>query len=516
MIKQIKNTEYINELESRIKILEESLNREKAEREDLFHGMIAGLVECELILNKDQKPVDFKFIAANRNFCKVTGQEYDTIQGKHYNAIFSDNDPALAQKVHAILQGKSAPVFEFYYPATTGHYEVCIKRLSDNKFRCYFHDITFYKLAEKNLQKSEKRFSLALSSTNDGIWDWDMRTNHVYYSPRWKTMLGYEPDELKNNQQTWETLIHPEDKEKAKQLFKKYISNTIEKFEIINRMQHKNGEWRLIFARATKEFDKEKNRVTHLVGTHTDVTELISLLNNLNELNNTKDKFFSIIAHDLRGPLSSFTALIALILEDKSMTREETNELLKEAHGNSKSVYWLLENLLLWAQSQMNNLSINIERICLSPIIHENIQLFSGMAKDKEIKIVSNLEEDICLIADSDILRFILRNLISNAIKFSYRKGIIEIDVHMDKTDKVIISVSDNGKGIENDRIDLLLSYSQINSTMGTENEKGSGLGLILCSDFVKKINGEINIESKKFKGTTVTITLQGSPKVLK
>ncbi len=516
MTRQINNTEYIKELESKIKTLEKSLDKERTERINLFHEMITGFAECELILDKNQKAVDFKFIAANRNFCKTTGQVCDTIQGKYYNTLFPDNDPALAQKIYSILQGKSAPVFEFYYPVTTGHYEVCIKSLSDNRFRCYCHDISFYKLAEKNLQKSEKRFSLALRSTNDGIWDWDIRTNHIYYSPRWKTMLGYEPDELENNKQTWETLIHPEDKEKTKQLFKKYMSDTVEKFEIINKMQHKNGEWRLIFLRAIKEFDKEKNKFTHIVGTHTDVTELISLLNNLNELNNTKDKFFSIIAHDLRGPLSSFSALIELILKDKSMTREETNEFLKEAHTNSKNIYWLLENLLLWAQSQMNNLPVNMERIHLSPLISENIKLLSGMAKDKEIKIISELAEDIYVIADPNILRFILRNLISNAIKFSYRKGVVEINTHMDGTDKVIISISDNGKGIESDRIDLLLSSSQINSTMGTENEKGSGLGLILCREFMKKINGEINIESKKYKGTTVTIVLQGSPEVLK
>lgn len=512
MKNQIKNTEYINELELRVKALEESLEKERAERIHLFNEMITGLAECELILDKDQKPIDFKFIAANKNFCKVTGQVCDTIQGKYYNTTFPDNDPALAQKIHSILQGKSAPVFEFYYPATTGHYEISIKRLSDNKFRCYFHDITFYKLAERNLQKSEERFSHALASTNDGLWDWDLRTGHVYYSPRWKTMLGYEPDKLKNHMATWESLVHPEDKDTTMGLVEQYISGAVEKFEIINRMKHKNGEWRLILVRAIKQFDKEKNKFAHLVGTHTDVTELISLLNNLSELNSTKDKFFSIIAHDLRGPLSSFSMLIELILEDKSMTREEINKLLKEAHINSKNVYGLLENLLLWAQSQMNNLPVNLERINLSPIISENIQLFSGMAKDKEIKIVLGLfAENIYAKADSDILRFILRNLISNAIKFSYRKGIVEINAKMDGTDKVIISITDHGKGIENDRINLLLSSSQINSTMGTENEKGSGLGLILCNDFVKKINGEINIESSKSKGTTISITLKSA-----
>jgi PAS domain S-box-containing protein len=503
------NSDQILELQSRIKALEESLEKERADRIDLFNGMITGFAECELVFNSEGKPSDFKFLAANKTFCEVTGQEYEKIEGKLYNTLFPDNDHVFAEKVHSILQGKSAPVFEFYYPVTKGYYEVSIKRLSENRFRSYFHDITFYKLAEKNLRKSEERFSLALTGTNDGLWDWDLRTDHVYYSPRWKAMLGYEPEELKNHLSTWENLVHPEDRKKTMLLFDEYITGSSEKFEIINRMLYKNGQWRLILTRALKQFDSDNKKPLRLVGTHTDVTDIISLLNNLNDLNSTKDKLFSIIAHDLRGPLSSFTALIELILENKSMTRSEINELLKEAHINSKNIYSLLENLLLWAQSQMNNLPVNLSRINLCPIITENIQLFSGMAKDKGITIVSGLAEDIYVMADSDILRFILRNLISNAIKFSYRNGIVEIITYRNGENKVIISITDHGKGIEGDRIDLLLSSSQINSTRGTENEKGSGLGLILCKDFIKKINGEITIESDRCRGTKISVILE-------
>ena len=157
----------------------------------------------------------------------------------------------------------------------------------------------------------------------------------------------------------------------------------------------------------------------------------------------------------------------------------------------------------------MDNLPVNLKKLNLCPIITENIQLVSGMAKDKGITIVSGLADDIYAMADSDILRFILRNLISNAIKFSYRNGIIEIITYKKEAGKVVISVTDHGKGIENDRINLLLTSSQINSTRGTENEQGSGLGLILCKDFIKKINGEINIESDRCRGTTISVILE-------
>ncbi len=500
----------IAELEEKIRFLEESLTREKSDREDFFNEMVTGFSECELILNSEGKPIDFMFISANKIFCRITGRSCEEIAGSKYSSLFPDTGTFLIDKSYSILQGKSAPVFEFFFPETSGYYEISIRRISDTRFRCYFHDITFYKFAEKNLRKSEERFNLALTGTNDGLWDWDLRSNYVYYSPRWRNMLGYEPDELKNHISTWESLVHTDDKEKTMLLFNEYMTGDIEKFEIINRMKHKNGTWRLILARALKQIDNANHKPVRLVGTHTDVTDLMDLLNNLKELNSTKDKFFSIVAHDLRGPLSSQMALIEMILEESSMSIKEIKELLKEAQNNSKNIFSLLENLLLWAQSQMDYLTVHHSKVQTDLIITENIQLISGMAKDKGITILSGIAENLYAMTDPDILRFIIRNIISNAIKFSFRNGLVEIISYRKDDDKVHISITDHGKGIESERLEILFNSSQIISTRGTENEKGSGLGLILCKDFIEKIGGEIIIESKRCKGTRVTIILQG------
>ena len=500
----------IAELEGKIRFLEEALAREKTDRENFFNEMVTGFAECEMIFSSEGKPVDFRFISVNRIFCIITGFSSEDVTGNTYCTLFPDTGTFLIDKSHSILQGKSAPVFEFFYPGTSGYYEISIKKVSGTRFRSYFHDITFYKFAEKNLRKSEERFNLAMTGTNDGLWDWDLRTDYVYYSPRWKSMLGYDPDELKNHISTWESLTHPDDREKTMILFNEYMSGNNEKFEIINRMKHKNGSWRLILARALKQFDNADNNPVRLVGTHTDVTDLMDLLSNLKELNSTKDKFFSIVAHDLRGPLSSQMALIDMILEDSSMSREEIKELLKEAHNNSRNIFSLLENLLLWAQSQMNYLPVHCKAIETSSLIKENIQLMGSLAKDKGIMITSGLAENLSAVADPDILRFVIRNILSNAIKFSYRNGLVEIISYRKNDDKVYISVTDHGKGIESERLELLFNSSQIISTQGTENEKGSGLGLILCKDFIEKIGGEIIIENRRCKGTTVTIILQG------
>ena len=201
-----KNSDTIADLEERIRFLEESLAREKSDREDFFNEMVTGFAECEIILNSEGKPIDFRFLSANRIFCRITGFSSEDVTGNRYSTLFPDTGTFLIDKSYSILKGKSAPVFEFFYPETSGYYEISIKRISDTRFRCYFHDITFYKFAEKNLKKSEERFNLALTGTNDGLWDWDLRTDHVYYSPRWKSMLGYEDDELKNHISTWEKI----------------------------------------------------------------------------------------------------------------------------------------------------------------------------------------------------------------------------------------------------------------------------------------------------------------------
>ena len=230
----------------------------------------------------------------------------------------------------------------------------------------------------------------------------------------------------------------------------------------------------------------------------------------LKELNATKDKFFSIIAHDLKSPFSSILGLSELLFTnfDKydAQKKKRFIGLIKEATENT---YKLLENLLLWSRSQRGIIDFKPTKRNLHLLTGETVNLLSQSTKNKSIVLINQIPEDIYVVADRDMLLTILRNLISNAIKFTHKNGMVIVSVEKTIKQKFIeISVTDTGIGISEDTIGDLFQLDKNVSTSGTEKETGTGLGLILCKEFVEKHGGEIWIESKVGKGSKFIFTL--------
>ena len=259
----------------------------------------------------------------------------------------------------------------------------------------------------------------------------------------------------------------------------------------------------------------EKNEFCGIVGIILDITEykdaeqaLKENQKRLIELNATKDKLFSIIAHDLRTPFSSILGFSELLIEDaKDFDELETEEYLKLINTTAKSTLVLLDNLLNWAKSQTGTLIYKPKKIVLSSIIEETVKNSNATAKIKNISINQIQTDKIAVNADENMLKTILRNLISNAIKFTKPEGCITISA-IPKHTYVEISVSDNGVGINNKTLKKLFDISENTTSKGTKKEKGSGLGLILCKEFVEKHKGDIWVESKIGKGSVFKFTL--------
>jgi signal transduction histidine kinase len=227
----------------------------------------------------------------------------------------------------------------------------------------------------------------------------------------------------------------------------------------------------------------------------------------LEELNETKDRFFSIISHDLRGPigvLNGTTLLIREYLESKDYV--QLADLTANMEYSVKKVQHLLDNLLEWALSQQGKFSYYPEKVELNEIVHEVMGIFEGMAISKSILLTYHCKFDkFFLITDRNSMLTILRNLISNAIKFTNRNGSISIIAY--KSEKsVILKVSDTGVGIPQKKLKTLFKINDNKSTWGTEREKGLGIGLSLVYEFVKMNNGTIDVESDEEKGTTFTL----------
>ncbi len=229
----------------------------------------------------------------------------------------------------------------------------------------------------------------------------------------------------------------------------------------------------------------------------------------LKVLNANKDKFFSIVAHDLRGPFSGFMGLSELLTEDfDQLEKEEIMQIGDSLNKAAKRLFSLIENLLEWSRAQMGRIEYIPSNVDLYDAVEKIIQIFKDTADNKNIEMLNNIEKDTYVFADNDMLSTILRNLSSNALKFTPRGGSINYSTGKNDNSFIEISISDSGVGMSEEVIDKIFRIDTKHSTPGTEKEQGTGLGLLLCKEFVEKNGGKISVESKINEGTTFTFTL--------
>lgn len=227
-------------------------------------------------------------------------------------------------------------------------------------------------------------------------------------------------------------------------------------------------------------------------------------------VNQTKDKFLSIIGHDLRNPIGAFKDMVSQLAEFPEMFNEKLrNQILEELRDEAESTYFLLDNLLLWAKTQKNSIQFNPEKLKLNLVIKNNIILNTRIAARKKITLKSAISDDVLVNADHNMIDLVVRNLLSNAIKFTPEEGKVSILVRDQDPDFVEVSIKDNGVGIPEKDLPRLLDPNDHLSTYGTSNEKGSGLGLVLCREFIEMNGGKLEIQSRVGRGSTFSFTLK-------
>lgn len=226
------------------------------------------------------------------------------------------------------------------------------------------------------------------------------------------------------------------------------------------------------------------------------------------EANATKDKFFSIIAHDLKNPFNALIGLSRLLMNQfDRMDQESIKEMITLIHDSSNNTYQLLENLLDWSRMQTGKIKWQPTEIGLGAIAYENVCLLNPAAEKKEIRLLSEVHQDTTVYADPNMINMVIRNLLSNAVKFTPKGGEVKI-YSQTKGDSEEIVIADTGIGIHQDDISKLFRIDQHVSTPGTEKESGTGLGLILCKEFVEKNGGEIRVESEIGTGSCFYFSL--------
>lgn len=352
---------------------------------------------------------------------------------------------------------------------------------------------------------------------NLGRWLWHIDSNTVIYNPLKATTLGYSKDELPQNvgYQFFTEKLHPDDYENTMEAMRKHLKGEKSVYETEYRIKTKTGGWKWFYDIGKITRYDESGKPLVLVGIVFDITErkeaeenLRVYANELQKSNIVKNKLFSIIAHDLRNPFNTilgYTDVLADMLKEESY--EEMGGIIATLNQAALREYQLLQNLLMWSKSQMEGFNIVPAKIDIKQIADGEIELLSSAAAKKNITIINELGNDTNAIADENMTGIIIRNLVSNAVKFSNESGSIRIKSTLNG-DFITISVIDNGVGMSEESMKKLF-HSEINdTTAGTQNEKGSGLGLMLCKELVTQNGGTIWAEKNPTGGSIFSFTL--------
>jgi PAS domain S-box-containing protein len=369
-------------------------------------------------------------------------------------------------------------------------------------------DITETKKAEEELH----RLSQAVTQSPVSIVITDLEGNVKFANPVVSTITGYEYSEL-IGQNTRIFSSGNTTKEEYKNLWETIESGKTWKGEFLNKKKNEDVYWEDAIISPLKNKEGE---IINYMAIKQDITKLkeatnqiVSKNQKLNELNATKDKFFSIISHDLRSPLSSILNLTDLMTDETyNFSEDNIKSFSQSLHKTADSTYKLLENLLEWSRLQRGTIHFNPEKIAILDFFNSCDSSIFEKAKNKNVKLDMKYNEDLIVFADENMLRTIMRNVLSNAIKFTKPKGKVLTEVSKTKQGKVLFAVKDSGIGMPPEMISKLFDVAENVSRPGTDDEPSSGLGLILCKEFVEKHGGNIWVESEEGKGSTFYFTI--------
>ncbi len=457
------------------------------------------------------------FLDINQTFLDLLGYSRKEIIGRNFAEIlhpdrkehFRQNFPRfkaveeIAGMEFEILKKDGSSIIVFFNGK--------IQRDSEGRFlrlHCIFQDLTHQKNTENYLQQ-------VLEATDDGIWDYDLKNKIFHYSERFAEMLGYQQGEINNFGWFCQQNIHPEDKSLFQEAFDNYVLGIASHYSTEFRLKTKSNDYIWVYARGRAIQRDASGKALRVVGAHSDINKRKLLEQQLRKVNlqlqeslAEQDMFFSIIAHDLKSPMSGMLSLSRVMDHElETLTEHELHYITREMHKNARGVYNLLNDLLEWASLRKNNLKMSPSRVSLRNLLENSLEAASNAARQKGIVIQNNVPDQLFVHVDSNMINTVLRNLIFNAVKFSYRNGKIQCSASRSNT-VIQVSVQDQGTGMDEKVLNNLFSLAQKFSHPGTEGEKGTGLGMMLCKELIHKHDGRLWVESELHKGTTVYFTL--------
>ena len=372
-------------------------------------------------------------------------------------------------------------------------------------------DVTERIRAEQRLRTSEERWELALRGNNDGLWDWDARTDQVFFSTRWKQMIGYEDHELANRPEEWEGRIHPDDLERVQQESQKHLRHETDFYTAEYRLRHKDGSYRWVLARGQALWD-ENGRAIRMVGSNTDITErklaeeaLQRAKEHAEMANRSKSEFLANMSHEIRTPMNGVLGMLGLVLD--SEVAGEQREFLDTAKHCAESLLSLLNDILDLSKIEAGRLELGSAPFSIQQAAGDAARMLSIRAKQKglALKVEIDLEVPDRVVGDPVRLRQVLTNLVGNAIKFTDH-GHVTVRVTVDEKTaagaKLHFEVRDTGIGIPEDKQAWIFEpFRQVDGST-TRRHEGTGLGLAICNRLVQLMGGRLWVESCPGEGS--------------
>ncbi|MCA8973464.1 MAG: PAS domain-containing protein [Planctomycetes bacterium] len=377
-------------------------------------------------------------------------------------------------------------------------------------------DITTRRESEEQLRQRERRWWLALAGADDGVWDWDLVTNDVYFSPGWKRLLGFEDHEFPNHFSEWVARMHPDDLAVATATVEDYLSGKSATYACEHRLKHRDGSWRTHLGRGKVVGWNDDGKPIRFVGTQVDITEQVRLREELVQARDaaeaavrSKSEFLAVMSHEIRTPLNAVLGL-AQMLQTADLAAEE-HECARAIYSSGDHLLSILNDILDLAKSEAGKLVLDREPFALRTCLERVVDLQRAVARRKGIELSVAVDDSVpdALIGDAGRLKQIVHNLVGNALKFT-EQGVIDIVVTCaseptrdDARSRLRLEVRDTGVGIAEDAQQLIFDSFAQADTSTTRRFGGTGLGLTICRQLVQAMGGSIGVSSRLGEGST-------------
>jgi PAS domain S-box-containing protein len=475
-----------------------------------------------------------KLVYWNTNLPTFLGCTREELQGK---SLFDLHPPEIAQQLFENLQsvintGQVLETIESSFRADGSLAQFLVYKfpLPNEAGECLIggvgFEITERQQVEKALKDSEERLQLALEASGDGLWDWNIATNDIYYSPRYFTMLGYESNELPHTVKTWESLVHPDDLQWVREILTAHLKNSSIPYSFDYRVRTQSGEWKWVADYGKVVARDENGDPLRMIGTHKDITDrkkietdLVQAKEAAETANQAKSAFLANMSHELRTPLNAILGFTQILERDATLNAQQ-KEQISIISSSGEHLLSLINDILEISKIEAGRIVLSESSFDIYSLLETLEAMLRVKAEVKGLQLIFDWDSQVpqYIKADESKLRQVLSNLLGNAIKFTQTGGVsLRVSVSENQFSFqhhqpffLNFEVEDTGNGIAAEELEQLFAPF-VQTEAGRQSQEGTGLGLVISQKFVKLMGGEITIQSQLGQGTLVKFSIQTS-----